>query len=80
MFEKISNPRLKLFLQDDYSSQNSVKARSAWDEVDARKFTIPLRSPDLNIFHIDKDRFLEKALDLRKYFFKCQDYTGIDAY
>ena len=48
MFKKSANPRGKLFLQDDYPSQNSVKAGSAWDEVGARKFTIPARNPDLN--------------------------------
>ena len=55
MFKKSANPRGKLFPQDGHPSQNSVKARSAWDEVGARKFTIPARSPDLNpienIFH-----------------------------
>ena len=44
-----------------------VKARSAWDEVGARKFTIPARSPDLNpmenIFHIVKRRLRQDALD-----------------
>ena len=44
-----------------------MKARSAWDEVGARKFTIPARSPDLNpienIFHIVKRRLRQDALD-----------------
>ena len=48
MFKKSSNSRGKLFLQDGDPSQNSVKARSAWDEVGARKFTIPASSSDLN--------------------------------
>ena len=67
MFKKSANPRGKLFLQDGDPSQNSVKARSAWDEVGARKFTIPARSPDLNpienIFHIVKRRLRQDALD-----------------
>ena len=67
MFKKNANPRGKLFLQDGDPSQNSVKARSAWDEVGARKFTIPARSPDLNpienIFHIVKRRLRQDALD-----------------
>ena len=44
-----------------------MKARSAWDEVGARKFTIPARSLDLNpienIFHIAKRRLRQDALD-----------------
>ena len=67
MFKKSANPRGKLFLQDGDPSQYSVKARSAWDEVGARKFTIPARSPDLNpiknIFHIVKRRLCQDALD-----------------
>ena len=67
MFKKSANPRGKLFLQDGDPSQNSVKARSAWNEVGARKFTIPARSPDLNpienIFHLVKRRFCQDALD-----------------
>ena len=43
-----------------------MKARSAWDEVGARKRTIPARSPDLNpienIFHIAKRRLHQDAL------------------
>ena len=46
-----------------------VKARYAWGEVDAQKFTIPARSPDLNpigkIFHIVKRRLCQDALDQR---------------
>ena len=67
MFKKSANPRRKLFLQVGDPSQNSVKARSAWDKVGARKFTIPERIPDLNpienIFHIVKRRFRQDALD-----------------
>ena len=67
MFKKGANPRRKLFLQDGDPSQNSVKARSAWDEVAARKFTILARSLDLNpienIFHIVKWRLRQDALD-----------------
>ena len=40
IFKKSANPRGELFLQDVDPSQNSVKARPAWDEVGAQKFTI----------------------------------------
>ena len=67
MFKKSASARGKLFLQDDDPSQNSVKARSTWDEVGARKFTIPARSPNLNpienIFHIVKRRLRQDTLD-----------------
>ena len=67
MFKKSANPRGKLFLQDGDPSQNSVKARSAWDEVGDRKFTIPARNQDLNpiknIFHIVKRRLRQDPLD-----------------
>ena len=67
MFKKSANPREKLFLQEGDPSQNSVKARSLWDEVSVQKFTTPARSPDLNptenIFHIVKCRLCQDALD-----------------
>ena len=75
MFKKGANPKGKFFLQDGDLSQNSVKARSAWYEVGAGKFTILARSPDLNppfknIFHIDNPRRFYCT------FHKSQDYTG----
>ena len=72
--KKSANPRGKLSLQDGDLSKNNVKARSAWDEVGARKFTIPGRILDLNlienIFHIVMCRFRQDALD--------QQITGED--
>ena len=49
MFKKGANPRGKFFLQNGNPSENSVKARSAWNDVGAGKFTIPARSPHLNL-------------------------------
>ena len=49
------------------TSRNSMKARFVWDEVGARKLTIPARRPDLNpikkIFHIVKLMLHQDALD-----------------
>ena len=60
MFKKCPNLKGKLFLQDGDPSQNSCKARSAWDKIGAGKFSIPTRSPDLNpmknIFQIVKKK------------------------
>ena len=67
MLKKSANAKWRLLLQDGDPSQNIVKARSAWDEVDARKFTIPAKSPDLNpignILHVVKPKLRQDALD-----------------
>ena len=39
LFKKCPNPKGKLFLQDGDPSQNSCKARSAWDKIGPRKFS-----------------------------------------
>ena len=69
MFKKYPNPKGKLFLQDGLPSQNSGKARSAWDKVGAQKFSIPGRSPDLhpikNVFHIIKKKLHQDALEMK---------------
>ena len=66
---KYSSPRGKFFFQDRDPSQNSCKARSAWDEIGARKFSIPAPSPDLspieNIFHILKKKLQQVALEMK---------------
>ena len=69
MFKKCPNPKGKLFWQDGDPSQNGCKARSAWDKIGARKFSIPARSPDLNqienIFHIVKKKLHQDALEMK---------------
>ena len=91
MFKKSANPKGKLFLQDGDPSQNTVKARSVWDEVGTRKFTILARSPYLspieNIFYIVKRRLRQDAFDQQitqedcaAFFRMSQDYTGNDTY
>ena len=47
IFKKCTNPKEKSFLQEGYLSQNSCKARSAWEKVGVRKFSISVCSPDL---------------------------------
>ena len=67
MFENSANSRGKLFLQDGDPSQNSKVARDAMEDVGARKFSIPARSPDLNpienVFHNVKDKLREDAIN-----------------
>ena len=69
MFKKCPNPKGNFFLQDGDPSQNSCKARFAWDKIGARKFSIPTRSPDLNpienIFHIVKKKLHQDALEMK---------------
>ena len=67
--------KFSLFLLEQFASilgdtsQNSRKARFVWEEVGARKLTIPARRPDLNptkkIFHVVKRMLHEDALDRR---------------
>ena len=69
LFERSSNPKGKLFLQDGDPSQNSRKAREAMYQVGAKKFSIPPRSPDLNpienVFHNIKSQMRDDAFNKR---------------
>lgn len=80
MFKESPNPKGKLFLQDGDPSQNSCKARTAWDKIGARKFSIPPRSPDLNpienIFHIVKKKLHNDALEKE---IKREDFAEFSA-
>ena len=48
-FKKSANPKGMLFLQDGDPTQNSRKAKKAFDDVGCRMFSIPSRSPDINL-------------------------------
>ena len=67
LFSASSNPKGKIFLQDGDPSQNSKKAKDAMDDVTARKFSIPPRSPDINpienIFHLVKRKLAFDAIE-----------------
>ena len=80
MFKKCPNPKEKLFLQDGDPSQNSCKARSAWDKIEERKISIPARIPDLNpienIFHIVKKKLRQDALEMK---IKRKDFEEVSA-
>ncbi len=69
LFERSSNPKGKLFLQDGDPSQNSRKAQEAISQVGGKKFSIPARSPDLNpienVFNNVKFQMREDALKNR---------------
>ena len=47
-FARSCNPTKKLFLQDGDPSQNSKKAKTAFEEIGCTLFPIPARSPDIN--------------------------------
>ena len=65
-FENSSNPPGKLFLQDGDPSQNSLKAKNAIFDIGAPMFSIPPRSPDINLienfFHLVKKQLNRDAL------------------
>ena len=64
-FERSSNARGKLLLQDGDPSQNSRIAQEAMCQVGAQKFSIPASRPDLNpvknVFHNVKSQLLDDA-------------------
>jgi transposase len=67
LFRRSANPLGRLFLQDGDPSQNSAQAKRAFDDVNARMFSIPPRSPDLNpienVFNCIKADLKQQALD-----------------
>ena len=66
-FAESANPRGKLFLQDGDPRQNSAAAKRALDDVDAKLFSIPPRSPDINpienLFHLIQSKLDRDALE-----------------
>lgn len=78
IFEKTQQGESKLFLQDGCPVQNSAAARRAMEQVDARIFSIPPRSPDLNpienFFHLVSQQLHEDALK------KCITHETYNAY
>ena len=66
-FEKCGNPRRRRFLQDGDPSQNSAKARRAFQRNDTLLFSIPPRSPDLNpienFFHLVSVKLRNNTID-----------------
>ena len=79
LFERSANPTGRMFLQDGCPIQNSRKAKDAIDEVNARLFKIPVRSPDLNpienIFHNVKRELRDEALRTHLTFENFEDFS-----
>lgn len=67
LYRKSCKPHSRLFIQDNDPSQNSAKARKALQEVGAKLFVIPARSPDVNpienVFHLVKRELERQALE-----------------
>ena len=67
-------------MQDGDPSQNSSRARSAWDKTGAQKFSIPARSPDLNpienVFHIAKKKFYQDPLEMKSERKNCEEFSA----
>ena len=79
-FAKSANQRGKLFLQDGDPSQNSKKAQTSFDEVGAKKFSIPARSPDLNpienVFNYVKAELSSQAIKQNITFENFDQYSA----
>jgi len=64
---KSISPRGKRILMDGCPRQNSLRARKAYDSVDALIMKIPARSPDLNpienFFNLVKNALRQQAID-----------------
>ena len=62
-----ANANGKLFLQDGDPRQNSALAKKAMDDINARMFAIPPRSPDINpienFFHLLQLKLNRDAMD-----------------
>ena len=66
-FQRSIDPRGKRFLMDGCPRQNCKKAMDAIDEVNAKLFSIPSRSPDLNpienFFHLINNELRRQVLE-----------------
>ena len=66
-FANSANLHGKLFMQDGDPWQNSMAAKKTLDDVSARLFSIPPRSPDVNpnknFFYLVQSKFHGEALD-----------------
>ncbi|XP_066912838.1 uncharacterized protein [Clytia hemisphaerica] len=67
IFKKCKGKHGKRFLQDGDPSQNSAKAKEAMAKIKCELFSIPARSPDINVienvFHLVGKKIREDALD-----------------
>ena len=79
-FEKSSNPKDKLFLQDGDPSQNIRKADNAMQKVGAKNFSIPARSPDVNrienVFNYARKKLHEESLNSNITFENFEEYSA----
>ena len=66
-FYKSTNNKNMLFLQDGVPSQNSAVAKSAFEFIGCKVFSIPARSPDMNpienLFNIIRSKLRSDALE-----------------
>ena len=74
-FEKSNNPKDKLYLQDGDPSQNSRKVNNVMYKVGAKKFSIPVRSPDMNPIENVRTKFHE-SLNRNITFENFEEYSA----
>ena len=69
LFRASDKPDGGYFVQDNDTSQNSRAAKEAFEEVNAKLFAIPARSPDLNpienVFHLANNEIHKDAKKLK---------------
>ena len=67
IFRLSNRSHSRIFIQDGDPSQNSGAARSAFQAIGAKLFSIPPRSPDLNpienVFHLVKRNLKKQATE-----------------
>ena len=69
-----------LFLQDGDPTQNSRKAKKAFDDVGFRMFSIPARSPDINptenMFNNMRKKLREDAIEHHIEYETCEGFCN----
>ena len=79
-FEKSSNPKDEIFLQDGDPSQNSTNTSNALYKMRAKKFSTPARSPDLNpienVFDYVRTKLNEESLNINITFENFEEYSA----
>ena len=79
-FRKSNNPKDKLFVYDGDPSESNRKVNNAMYKVDAKKFSIPARSPNMNpienVFNYVRTKLHEEFLNRDITFESFKEYSA----
>ena len=79
-FQRSANPTGKLLLRDGDLSQNSKKAKAVLDAVGARLFSLPPRTPNMNlienVFNYTKDKSDQQTLEQNITFENIEEFSA----